>query len=106
MDIPTLPHGLYIQKVGFKPLGVEWPSLYFHPDLKLLLVIYVGDLKMAGPKEHLSKRMEDVAPGTSLGRRDCIGFVSWVSYISKGEAELHDKTKVQTSLMTWKLNLR
>ena len=38
-----------VEKVGFKPLGDEWPSLYFHPDLKLLLVIYVDDLKMAGP---------------------------------------------------------
>ena len=38
-----------VQKVGFKPLGQEWPSLYFHPDLKLLLVIYVDDLKGLPP---------------------------------------------------------
>ena len=39
-----------VQKVGSKPLGEEWPSLYFHPDLKLLLVIYVDDLKWQGPQ--------------------------------------------------------
>ena len=71
------------------------PSLYFHPDLKLLLVIYVDDLKMAGPTANLPKgwkmlrqelRLEDETPlGLYLRCR-----------ISKGEATLHDKTKVQT----------
>ena len=84
-----------VEKVGFKPLGDEWPSLYFHPDLKLLLVIYVEDLKMAGPTANLPKgwkmlrqelRLEDETPlGLCLGCR-----------ISKGEATLPDKTKVQT----------
>ena len=84
-----------VQKVGFKPIGDEWPSLYLHPDLKLLLVIYVDDLKMAGPTAILPKgwnmlcqelRLEEETPlGLHLGCR-----------ISKGEATLHDKTKVQT----------
>ena len=86
-----------VQKVGFKhkPLGDEWPSLYFHPDLKLLLIIYVDGLKMAGPTANLPKgwnmlrqepRLEEETPlGLYLGCR-----------ISKGEATLHDKTKVQT----------
>ena len=26
-----------VQKVGLKPIGDEWPSLYFHPTLKLLV---------------------------------------------------------------------
>ena len=84
-----------VQKVGFKPLGDEWPSLYFHPDMKLLLVIYVDDLKLAGPKAQLSKgwdmlrrelRLEEETPlGLYLGCR-----------ISKGEAVLHDKTSMRT----------
>ncbi|CAE7218058.1 unnamed protein product [Symbiodinium sp. KB8] len=84
-----------VQKVGFKPLGDEWPSLYFHPEMKLLLVIYVDDLKMAGPQAQLPKgwsmlrkelRLEEEAPlGLYLG---CC--------ISKGEAVLHDKTPVRT----------
>ena len=84
-----------VQKVGFKPLGNEWPSLYFHPEMKLLLVIYVDDLKMAGPTANLPKgwsmlrkelRLEEETPlGLYLGCR-----------ISKGEAVLHDRTKVNT----------
>ena len=44
-----------VQKVGFKPVGDEWPSLYFHPQLKLLLVVYVDDLKLAGPSQNLKR---------------------------------------------------
>ena len=29
--------------------------MYFHDELKLLLVIYVDDLKLAGPNENLAK---------------------------------------------------
>ena len=63
--------------------------------MRLLLVIYVDDLKMAGPKEQLpigwnmprkELRPEEETPlGLYLGCR-----------ISKGEAVLHDKTRVQT----------
>ncbi len=31
----------------------DWPSTFFHSKLKLLLVIYVDDLKLAGPKQNL-----------------------------------------------------
>ena len=37
------------KKLVFKPIGEEWPSMYFHDEPKLLLVIYVDDLKLAGP---------------------------------------------------------
>ena len=84
-----------VQKVGFKPIGDEWPSLYYHSEMKLLLVIYVDDLKMAGPTANLPKgwsmlrkelRLEEETPlGLYLGCR-----------ISKGEAVLHDRTKVNT----------
>eukprot|EP00969_Alexandrium_andersonii_P316981 14004011-Alexandrium_andersonii.AAC.1 len=32
---------------GFKPVGEEWPSCYYNSDLKLFLVIYVDDFKLA-----------------------------------------------------------
>ena len=44
-----------VQQIGFKLIGEEWPSMYFHDELKLLLVIYVDDLKLAGPSENLAK---------------------------------------------------
>ena len=45
----------HTKKVGFQPIGPEWPSCYWHPRLKLFLVIYVDDFKLSGPKENLAK---------------------------------------------------
>ena len=36
--------------VGFQPVGEEWPSVYTHPELQFVLVVYVDDFKMAVPK--------------------------------------------------------
>ena len=44
-----------VKKVGFRPVGPEWPSAYVHDELKLFLIIYVDDFKLAGPTENLSK---------------------------------------------------
>eukprot|EP00435_Cladocopium_sp_Y103_P017887 s3960_g4.t1 len=47
--------------VGFiMPDPVGWPSVFFRPELKLLLVVYVDDFKMAGPKESMPKGEVDV----------------------------------------------
>ena len=51
-----------------------WPSVFFHPELKLLLVVYVDDFKMSGPKESMSKGWElvgsriDMDVPTDIGR--------------------------------------
>ena len=44
-----------VKVLGFVPVGEEWPSMYFHPKLKLLLAIYVDDLKMSGPEENIAE---------------------------------------------------
>ena len=38
---------------GFKQICEEWPSCFFHEGLKLLLVIYVDDFKLSGPRDKL-----------------------------------------------------
>ena len=30
-------------------MGEEWPVCYYHEKLKLMLVVYVDDFKLAGP---------------------------------------------------------
>ena len=85
----------HVREVGFMPVGEEWPSMYYHKELKLLLVIYVDDLKLAGPSQNLTKgwgllrskmRLE---PETDLGL--CLGCL-----FSKGTNRLHDGTEVTT----------
>ena len=84
-----------VQEIGFKPIGEEWPSMYFHDELKLLLVIYVDDLKLAGHSENLAKGWEmlrtvlRIEPETDLGLY--LGCV-----LSQGETQLHNGKKVKT----------
>ena len=85
----------HVREVGFMPVGEEWPSMYFHKELKLLLVIYVDDLKLAGPAQNLTKGWEmlrsklRIEPETDLGLY--LGCL-----LSKGTNRLHDGTEVTT----------
>ena len=43
-----------LAKVGFQAVLRDiWKSVFYHPELKLLLVVYVDDFKMAGPSSNL-----------------------------------------------------
>ena len=44
-----------VRAVGFEPIGEEWPSVYIHEKLQLVLVVYVDDFKMAGPQKKLAQ---------------------------------------------------
>lgn len=82
-----------VRELGFVPVGEGWPSMYFHSKMKLLLDIYVDDLKMSGPAENLAKGWElprtklNIEPETDLGLY--LGCV-----LSKGKAKLYDGTEV------------
>ena len=39
---------------GFEVIP-NWPSTFWHPKLRPFLTVYVDDLKMAGPRDNLSK---------------------------------------------------
>ncbi len=84
-----------VKGLEFDPVGPEWPGMYYHKKLQLLLVIYVDDLKMAGPTQNLKKGWDmlrsklRIEPETELGLY--LGCMT-----KKGEASLHDGTKVKT----------
>ena len=44
----------HLCECGFKPIP-NWRSCYFHPELKLFLIVYVYDFKMAGPATNMKK---------------------------------------------------
>ena len=47
---------------GWVPVLKEiWKSLFFNPSLNLLLVVYVDDLKMAGPTENMKKGWNSIS---------------------------------------------
>ena len=83
----------HLKSVGFEPIQ-DWRSCFWHPQLKLMLVVYVDDFKLAGPKGNLTQgwklirqgvRTEEPTPaGKYLGCEHIIGEVR----ISKGESPL------------------
>ena len=44
-----------LSKVGFEPIAENWPSVFYHKHLKLFLMVYVDDFKLAGPKDNLAQ---------------------------------------------------
>ena len=44
----------HLEKVGFTPIESA-NSLFWHDELKLLLIVYVDDFRMSGPKESMDK---------------------------------------------------
>ena len=55
--------GRHVKACGFEPAGPEWPSTYFHPELKLYLIVYVDDFKLCGPDENLAKGLGTAPQG-------------------------------------------
>ena len=47
----------HLETVGFKEID-SWPGTFYHGGLRLLLVVYVDDFKMAGPTANLAKGWE------------------------------------------------
>ena len=64
-----------LRTVGWVAVLPEiWQSIFYHPELDLLLVIYVDDFKMAGPTHNLAKGWKtiesviDMDPPEPFGR--------------------------------------
>ena len=64
-----------LRSIGWVPVLPDiWQSIFYHPELDLLLVVYVDDFKMAGPKDNLAKGWEGISkvlamdPAEPLGR--------------------------------------
>jgi hypothetical protein len=62
-----------VGKVNFHGFGSEWPSVFYHAELRLLLTVYVDDFKLAGPEENLEKgwallrQQIDIGPSSRVG---------------------------------------
>ena len=79
--------------VGFiMPDPEGWPSVFFHPELKLLLVVYVDDFKMSGPKESMSKGWELIGSKIDMDTPTVIGRYLGCDHIQEMQVKLsvHD----------------
>ena len=51
---------------GFKPTSENWTSVYFNDESDMLLVVYVDDMKLSGPKCNMEKCWKDLGQGIKL----------------------------------------
>ena len=82
----------HVREVG---LGAEWPSMYYHKELKLLLVIYLDDLKLAGASQNFTKGRELLRSKLRMEPKADLGLYLGC-LLSKGTNRLHDGTEVTT----------
>ena len=85
----------HVREVEFMPVGEEWPSMCYHKELKLLLVIYVDDLKLAGPSQNLTKGRKLLRSQLRIEPESDLGLYLGC-LLSKGTNRLHDGTEVTT----------
>ena len=64
-----------LKSVGWIPILPEmWQSVFYHPELELMLVVCVDDFKMAGPAKNMAQGWKDINsvidmdPPEALGR--------------------------------------
>ena len=65
--------GQHLKSVGFEPMSELWSSCYFHHELKLFLVVYVDDFKLAGPSKNLERGWTLVRKGLQMENPTPIG---------------------------------
>ena len=63
----------HLRKVGSKLVSEVWSSCNFHDKLMLLLVIYVDDFKLAGPRENLSEGWKIIQAGLQMEQPTPLG---------------------------------
>ena len=56
----------HVKSRGFLAIGSEWPSCYYHKDLRLFLVVYVDDFKLAGPATSLAQGWKLLREGLDI----------------------------------------
>ena len=63
-----------LSKVGFEPVLRDiWKSVFYHPSLKLLLVVYVDDFKMAGPTKNMSEGWKRIGEAIEMDPAEPLG---------------------------------
>ena len=62
----------HLSSVGFVPIP-DWKSWFRHPRLDLMLIVYVDDFKLAGPKCHLKEGWTRIRKGIITGEPEPIG---------------------------------
>ena len=53
-------------KAGFVPISDNWPCAYWNNETQQFLIVYVDDMKLAGPKHLVEQAWAKLGEGSSL----------------------------------------
>ena len=63
-----------LMKVGFEAVLTDvWKSVFYHPTKKLLLVVYMDDFKLAGPKQNIKEGWDLISSVIDMDSPDTVG---------------------------------
>ena len=76
-------------EIGFiMPDREAWPSMFFHARLKLLLIVYVDDFKMSGPKESIEEGWRLIATKIDLDEPGPVGRYLGCEHVYQEDVKL------------------
>jgi hypothetical protein len=84
-----------LKAVGFEPLAESWQSCYWHEQLRLMLIVYVDDFKMAGPAENLAKGWELIRRGIVLDPPEELGLYLGCRHFIREGSLVSDRSPVR-----------
>ena len=85
----------HLRSVGFALVHDNWPSTYFHDELKLLLMVYVDDIKMSGPdSEHIAQGWKFIRQGITTGDPTGVGKCLGCKHVVSNHTVAGQKVRV------------
>ena len=82
----------HLATIGFERIP-DWHSTLWHPQLKLLLVVYVDDFKLSGPKQNIEKGWKLIQTGIILEAPSPLGLYLDCCHV-QGSYKLPDSTVI------------
>ena len=78
-----------LRKNKWRPLlkGI-WQSVFFQDELKLLLVVYVDDLKLAGPTANLAKGWKNIESAIEIDTPESLGRYFGCEHVEQNQVTL------------------
>ena len=65
-----------------------WQSVFFHDELKLWLVVYVDDLKLAGPSANLAKGWNNIESAIEIDTPESLGRYFGCGHVEQNQVTL------------------
>ena len=84
-----------------------WPSVFWHPKLRLLLAVYVDDFKMSGPVQNVAKGWELISSKIDMDPPSAVGRYLGCEHVVTEKVQLspeHHPFAHVFKIMTWRIH--